>query len=161
MFKLVLASSFSLNWQFDFLDLICSEKVFPVENRDIEFCIFQSIFVPNFNLFQSIFLDQTYPKTVFRIKNRKSEHHHWILYIRISLQSFTKYLKKTKYEIGYYGKSSFSIFLDIFAATIHKIFETSSSFYVKHRTTGKFQLLFQQFFANIDKKIHFGRKTGN
>ena len=102
MFKLVLASSFSLNWQFDFLDLICSEKVFPVENRDIEFCIFQSIFVPNFNLFQSNFLDQTYPKTVFRIKNRKSENHHWILYIRISLESvesvllqpFTKYLRQ-------------------------------------------------------------------
>ena len=31
------------------------------------------------------FLDQIYPKKVFMFENRKSEHHHWILHIRIVL----------------------------------------------------------------------------
>ena len=31
------------------------------------------------------FIDQTWPKKVFPIQNRKSEHHHFILHIRISL----------------------------------------------------------------------------
>ena len=30
------------------------------------------------------FLDQIYPKSIFSIKNRKSEHHYWIHHIRIS-----------------------------------------------------------------------------
>ena len=32
-----------------------------------------------------IFLDQVCPKGVIPVKNPKSEHHHWILHIRISL----------------------------------------------------------------------------
>ena len=33
----------------------------------------------------SDFMYQIFPERVFRVKNRKSEHHHWILLIRISL----------------------------------------------------------------------------
>ena len=31
---------------------------------------------------------------------------------------------------------------------------------MKQRNTGKVQFFFQQFFANIDKNIHFGEKNG-
>ena len=31
------------------------------------------------------FLDQIYPRKIFMFKNRKSEHHHWIPHIQISL----------------------------------------------------------------------------
>ena len=31
------------------------------------------------------FLEQIYPKRAFLVKNRKSEHHHYILHIRIGL----------------------------------------------------------------------------
>ena len=32
-----------------------------------------------------IFLDQILPKSVFPVKNQKTDHHHWNLHIRISL----------------------------------------------------------------------------
>ena len=35
-------------------------------------------------------MDQIFPEKVFQVKNRKSEHHHWIVHIQISLQSVTK-----------------------------------------------------------------------
>ena len=49
--------------------------------------------------------DQTYPKRVFPFKNGKSEHHHWIVHIRICLGTkfhlkltlliiWTKFVKK-------------------------------------------------------------------
>ena len=44
-------------------------------------------------------------------------------------------------------------------AIIQKIFETSSSFQVKWRTTGKIQ--FQEFFASIEKKFFFRSKAGH
>ena len=37
------------------------------------------------------------------------------------------------------------------ATTIHKIFETNSSFHVKQRTTGKLQLLFSSFLLVLTK----------
>ena len=40
--------------------------------------------------------------------------------------------------------------------TIHKIFETNSSFPVKQRTTGKVQQFFSSFFAIIDKIFILG-----
>ena len=39
-----------------------------------------------------IFLHHVWPKRVFPVKNGKSEHHHWILHIRISLD--TKFQRK-------------------------------------------------------------------
>ena len=35
-------------------------------------------------------MDQIFPEKVFQVKTRKSEHHHWIVHIQISLQSVTK-----------------------------------------------------------------------
>ena len=55
-------------------------------NSAIEFCICKLVEVPNFSLNRQFwFLDQVWPKRVLPIKNGQSEHHHWILHIRISL----------------------------------------------------------------------------
>ena len=45
--------------------------------------------IPNFSLKTDNFnfLGQICSKRVFLVKNRKSEHHHWILHIRISLNT--------------------------------------------------------------------------
>ena len=51
----------------------------------IEFCIFELVFVSNFTLNNFEFLDQICPRKIFMVKNRKSEHHHWIPHIQISL----------------------------------------------------------------------------
>ena len=51
----------------------------------IEFCIFELIFVSNFTLNNFEFLDQICPRKIFMVKNRKSEHHHWIPHIQTSL----------------------------------------------------------------------------
>ena len=56
-----------------------TEKV----NSTIEFCIFELAWVPNFNL--NSFLNQLCPKEVILVKSGNSEHHHWILHVRISL----------------------------------------------------------------------------
>ena len=59
-----------------------TEKV----NTAIEFCIFELVQVPNFILnWQFSFFDQVCTKRVFPVKNGESEHHQWILHIRISL----------------------------------------------------------------------------
>ena len=51
----------------------------------IEFCIFELVHIPKFNLKLSfVFLDQISPKGIIPVKNGKSEHDHWILHIRIS-----------------------------------------------------------------------------
>ena len=41
----------------------------------IEFCIFELVFVSNFTLKNLKFLDQIFPRKIFMVKNRKSEHH--------------------------------------------------------------------------------------
>ena len=60
----------------------------------IEFCIFELVFVSNFTLNNFEFLDQICPRKIFMVKNRKSEHHHWIPLIQISLG--TKFQLKLK-----------------------------------------------------------------
>ena len=50
----------------------------------IEFCIFELFFTSNFNLNNFEFLDKICRRMIFMVKNRKSEHHHWILHIQIS-----------------------------------------------------------------------------
>ena len=54
----------------------------------IEFCILELAFVSDFKLnWQFEILDPICPKWVFWFKNRKSEHHYWVLHIRISLRT--------------------------------------------------------------------------
>ena len=51
----------------------------------IELFIFKLVFVSNFTLSSSEFSDQIRPRKIFMVKNRKSEHHHLIPHIQISL----------------------------------------------------------------------------
>ena len=46
---------------------------------------FTNFWKPNFNSNWQFDLDQIYPKRVFLVQNRKNEHHHKILHIRIGL----------------------------------------------------------------------------
>ena len=48
-----------------------------------EFCIFKLALVPNFTLNSFEFWDQTFPKRVFLVHNRKSSHRNLILHIRL------------------------------------------------------------------------------
>ena len=68
----------------------------------IEFCIFElvlhqiSLWTNNFE-----FLDQICPRKIFMVKNRKSEHHHWIPFVQISLS--TKFqLKLTTWQLLFF-----------------------------------------------------------
>ena len=55
-------------------------------HKTTEFWIFELVLVLNFSLnWQFWYLDQIYQKRGFPVKNRKKEHHHWILHIQISL----------------------------------------------------------------------------
>ena len=58
-------------------------------NTTIEFWIlYIRIFVPNFSLNYSFnFVHQIYSKRIFPIKSKKSEHHEWILHIRIRVRT--------------------------------------------------------------------------
>ena len=77
-----------------------TEKV----NTTMEFCIFVLVYVASLTV-NFEFLDQTCLEMVFPTQNRKSEHYHWILHIRISLQTLKKYVRQTlvfyvKYALG-------------------------------------------------------------
>ena len=50
----------------------------------IEFCIFELVFRWNFISNNFEFFDQICPRRIYIAKIWKSEHHHWILHIRIS-----------------------------------------------------------------------------
>ena len=87
MFELVKLPNFILNWQFKFFGLNLPKKVFPVIN--IVFCIFELVSIPKLSLNSKLsdnfdFPEQTFQKRVFSVKNRKREHHHWILHMWIS-----------------------------------------------------------------------------
>ena len=73
-------------------------------NTTMEFCIFVLVYVASLTV-NFEFLDQTCLEMVFPTQNRKSEHYHWILHIRISLQTLKKYVRQTlvfyvKYALG-------------------------------------------------------------
>ena len=53
-------------------------------NITIAFCVFELVWIPNFTLKGFEFWNQICPKKVFSVQNEKSEHHHWILHIRIT-----------------------------------------------------------------------------
>ena len=65
-------------------------------NIAIEFFIFELVHVPNSRL--NWFLNQICSINVFPAQNRKSEHHHWILHIQISLG--TKFHFKQFWNLG-------------------------------------------------------------
>ena len=57
-------------------------------NISIELCIFELVYVPNYSLnWQFWFFGPNLPKRLFLVENGKSEHLHWILHIRISLDT--------------------------------------------------------------------------
>ena len=100
IFKLVEVPIFSLNWQFRFFWPVLPTKGSYFQSKTdeidtaIEFCIFELVFVSNLTLNNFEFLDQIYSINIFLFKNRKSEHHHWIPHVQISLS--TKFqLKRT------------------------------------------------------------------
>ena len=52
----------------------------------IKVCIFELVFVSISHWTNNLeFSDQTCPRRIFMVKNRKSERHHWILHIQINL----------------------------------------------------------------------------
>ena len=69
---------------------ICLKKYFQSKDEKvniiIEFCIFKLVLVPKFSLkWQFWFFASNLPKKIFPVENRKSEYHHGILHIWISL----------------------------------------------------------------------------
>ena len=93
LFKLVLVPNFSLNWQFWFFWPDLPKKGFSgLKQKKWTPHIFYIILhiqislVRNFSSnWQFWFFGPNLPKKVFPVKNRKSEHHHGILHIWISL----------------------------------------------------------------------------
>ena len=66
---------------FDFFDHICP-------NTTIEFCIFKLFLAPNFSLnWKFWFFGPHLTKKGISNRKQKSEHHHWILHIWISLST--------------------------------------------------------------------------
>ena len=91
IFKLVKIPNFSLNWQVWLFGPNLPKKgvsrlkqkkwTVPLNSAYSNLFRYQiSALIDNFD-----FLDQVYPKGVISVKKGKSEHHHWILHIRISL----------------------------------------------------------------------------
>ena len=82
--KLLWVPVFSWNGHFQFFGLNFLTKGTYFYSKtdkidiDIEFCTFEVVFVSNLTY-------QIYPREIFMFKNRKSEHHHWIPGIQISL----------------------------------------------------------------------------
>ena len=93
IFKLVLVPNFSLNWQFwDFWPDLRKKAFYGLKQKKwtphILYIILhiQISLVRNFSSnWQFWFFGPNLPKKVFPVKNRKSEHHHGILHIWISL----------------------------------------------------------------------------
>ena len=93
MFKLILVPNFSLSWQFwSFWPDLPKKGFSGLKQKKWTLLIFYTILhfqislVQNFSSnWQFWFFGPNLPKKVFPVKNWKSEHHHWILHIQISL----------------------------------------------------------------------------
>ena len=94
LFKLVLVPNFSLNWQFWFFLTRFTQKGFfsGLKQKKWTPHIFYIILhiqislVRNFSSnWQFWFFGPNLHKNIFLVKNWKSEHHHWIPHIQISL----------------------------------------------------------------------------
>ena len=90
-FELVLVPVFSVNWQFWFFEPNLPKKGSYFQSKTdkkdttIEFCIFELVFVSKFTLNKKFWIfGPNLPKKDIYGQNRKNEHHHWILHIRIS-----------------------------------------------------------------------------
>ena len=74
---------------FDFLDQICPERVFPLKEKWTASLNFAYSNYSRYQISASTdkfdSLEQTCPKRVFPVKNKKSEYHRWILHVRISV----------------------------------------------------------------------------
>ena len=78
--------SLGTKFQLKLTVLIFWTKFAQKVNIMIEFCIFEIVYVPNFSLnWQVGFFWPNLPKKCVSGLNRKSEHDHWILHVRISL----------------------------------------------------------------------------
>ena len=91
MFELVQVPNFSLKWQFWFFGTNLPKKGVSTQNQKKWTASLNSAY-SNYSSYQISastdnfgFLDQIFPKTVFPFKNRKNEHHHWILHAKISV----------------------------------------------------------------------------
>ena len=78
-------------------------------NAFSEFYIFKSVSVPNFTLNSCEFWDQSFPKRVCLVQNRKSWHPNWILHIWLRLGSkfqfkLTILIFWTKFSQNWYCK---------------------------------------------------------
>ena len=90
-FELVLVPIFRVNWQTTFFGPNLPKKGSYFRSKTdtidttIEFCIFELVFVSNFTLNKKFWIfGPNLPKKDIYSQNRKNEHHHWILHIRIS-----------------------------------------------------------------------------
>ena len=85
-YKTYIGISLGTKFQLKLTVLIFWTKFAQKVNITIEFCIFEIVYVPNFSLnWQVGFFWPNLPKKCVSGLNRKSEHDHWILHVRISL----------------------------------------------------------------------------
>ena len=113
MFKLVLVQSFSLNWQFwSFWPDLPKKGFSSLKKKKWTLLIFYIILHIQISLAQNIswnwqfwFFRTNLLNKVFPVKKLKSEHHHWIQHILISLD--TKF--QLKLTILIYPKRVFQI----------------------------------------------------
>ena len=111
IFKLVLEPNFSLSWQLWFFLPDLPKKSFSgLKQKKWKPHIFYIILHIQISLLQNSssnwqfwFYGQNLPKKIVPVKNWKSEHHHWIPHIQISL--------RTKFQL----KLTILIFLTRFA----------------------------------------------
>ena len=92
IFKLDELPVFSLNWQLRFFGSNLPKRVAIFSLKQIKQTPPLNFAYSNESLYQISlstnnfeFQDQICPRKVFMVKNRKIEHHHWILLIQISL----------------------------------------------------------------------------
>ena len=88
IFELVWVPIFSLNWYLRFLEQVCYfQSKTDKTDTTIEFCIFELVFTSNFTLNKQfwIFWTKFDQGRYLWSKIEKSEHHHWIPLIQISL----------------------------------------------------------------------------
>ena len=148
IFKLFLAPNFSLNWQFWFFWLDLPKKGFSGQKQKkwtphIFYIILhiQISLVQNFiSNWQFGFFRSNLAKKIFPVDNRKSENHHGILHIWISLNtkfqlnliilsSWTKFTQKryfqSKTEQAVHGLQAVASYVVLFQRLLLKILNIS------------------------------------
>ena len=140
IFKLVLVPIFSLYWQLRYFgpNLPTKGSYFQSKtdklNIAIEFCIFELVFVSNFTSKKFKFLDQIYQRKIFIFKNRKSEYHHWIPRIQISLVTKFQFKLTTLIFLSRFTQKKF-----FWSKTVNTTYFLHNSAY-SNTSSAKFQL---------------------